>query len=68
MRHVPQDVMKRKAMEIDKSKMDRARDGKAPSGYVPSSMSSLSVSGARSGPDLDITPTYSRCARVSGFY
>lgn len=59
-----QDVMKRKAMEIDKSKMDRARDGKAggPGAYVASSMSSLSVSGARSGPDLDLTPTYTRSA------
>ena len=54
--------MKRKAMEIDKSKMDRARDGKAPSStYVPSSMSSISISGTRSGADLDsITPTYNR--------
>ena len=61
-----QDVMKRKAMEIDKSKMDRARDGKAPSStYVPSSMSSISISGARSGADLDVTPTYSRSAPVS---
>ena len=53
-------------MEIDKSKMDRARDGKAPSAYVPSSMSSLSVSGARSGPDVDLTPTYSRCGFLLG--
>ncbi|CAL8470044.1 g9586 [Coccomyxa elongata] len=56
------DVMKRKAMEIEKSKMERARDGKAGgvSAYVPSSISSVSVSGVRSGVDQDSTPTYSR--------
>lgn len=55
--------MKRKAMEIEKSKMERARDGKAGgmSAYNPSSISSISVSGGpRSGTDQDITPTYSR--------
>ncbi|KAK9915694.1 hypothetical protein WJX75_002778 [Coccomyxa subellipsoidea] len=55
------DVMKRKAIEIEKNKMERARDGKAGvSTYVPSSISSISVSGNRSGADQDATPTYSR--------
>ena len=59
--------MKRKAMEIEKNKMERARDGKAGgvSAYVPSSISSVSVSGVRSGVDQDSTPTYSRCADAS---
>jgi hypothetical protein len=57
--------MKRKAMEIEKSKMERARDGKGiASMYVPSSVSSISVSGTRSGADLDVTPTYSRQAAL----
>lgn len=61
-----QDVMKRKAIEIEKNKMERARDGKAGvSTYVPSSISSISVSGNRSGADQDATPTYSRCANFS---
>ena len=55
--------MKRKAIEIEKNKMERARDGKAGvSTYVPSSISSISVSGGRSGADQDATPTYSRSA------
>lgn len=58
--------MKRKAMEIEKSKMERARDGKAGgvSAYVPSSISGVSVSGVRSGVDQDSTPTYSRCGNA----
>lgn len=55
--------MKRKAMEIEKTKMERARDGKGVTGaYVPSTMSSVSVGGPRSGVDLDSTPTYNRHA------
>lgn len=54
--------MKRKAMEIEKNKMERARDGKGVTGaYVPSTMSSVSV-GPKSGVDLDSTPTYNRHA------
>ncbi len=55
-----QDVMKRKAMEIEKSKMESARAGKmGTSTYVPS-MSSINVTNNRSATDLDLTPTFSR--------
>lgn len=52
------DVMKRKAVEIDKGKLDRAREAKSPmAGYAPTSMGSA----AGRGSDLDSsTPTYSR--------
>ena len=52
--------MKRKAMEIDKSKIDRTRDGKPSAAY----MSGSGVSGGmgRSGMDSDSTPTYARYA------
>ena len=52
------DVMKRKAMEIDKQKIDRearARESRAPA-YVPS------TTPTRSRLDDDTTPTFSRYA------
>ena len=56
--------MKRKAMEIDKSKIERARDGKGGAGgFVPSGgISSGGMGGGGRGIDLDTTPTFSRCA------
>ena len=56
--------MKRKAMEIDKSKIERARDGKGGAGgFVPSGgISSGGMGGGGRGIDLDSTPTFSRCA------
>ena len=57
-----QDVMKRKAMEIEKSKIESARTGKAgTSAYAPSNMSSITINNNRSNTDLDLTPTFSRC-------
>ena len=52
--------MKRKAMEIDKSKIDRTPDEKPSAAY----MSGSGVSGGmgRSGMDQDSTPTYARYA------
>ena len=56
-----QDVMKRKAMEIEKSKIESARTGKAgTSAYAPSNMSSITINNNRSATDLDLTPTFSR--------
>ena len=56
--------MKRKAMEIEKSKMESARTGKAgTSAYAPSNMSSITINNNRSATDLDLTPTFSRYAR-----
>ena len=53
--------MKRKAMEIEKSKMESMRAGKmGTSAYVPSGMSSINVNNNRSATDLDLTPTFSR--------
>ena len=55
------DVMKRKAMEIDKQKIDRearARESRAPA-YVPS------TTPTRSRLDDDSTPTFSRYAAFS---
>ena len=58
-----QDVMKRKAMEIDKSKIERARDGKGGAGgFVPAGGISSGMGGGGRGLDLDTTPTFSRCA------
>lgn len=56
--------MKRKAMEIDKSKIERARDGRGSGGsFVPSGgISSGGMGGGGRGIDLDTTPTFSRCA------
>ena len=56
-----QDVMKRKAMEIEKSKMESARAGKTgTSAYTPGGMSSITINNNRSTTDLDLTPTFSR--------
>jgi len=57
--------MKRKAMEIDKSKIERARDGKGSAGnFVPSGGISSGMGGGGRGGGLgdDSTPTYSRSA------
>ena len=58
-----QDVMKRKAMEIEKSKIESARTGKTggTGGYNPSGPSSININNNRSTTDLDLTPTFSRC-------
>ena len=56
-----QDVMKRKAMEIEKSKIESARAGKTgTSAYTPGGMSSITINNNRSTTDLDLTPTFSR--------
>lgn len=58
------DVMKRKAIEIDKQKLDRearARESKVP--YVPS-VSSISAGGRSPMHNDDNTPTYSKCASI----
>ena len=55
------DVMKRKAMEIEKSKMENVRAGKTGnSAYTPSGVSSININNSRSTTDLDLTPTFSR--------
>ncbi|CAL5218817.1 g546 [Coccomyxa viridis] len=55
------DLMKRKAMEIEKSKIESARAGKTgTSNYNPSGPSSINISNNRSATDLDLTPTFSR--------
>ena len=55
------DVMKRKAMEIEKSKIESARAGKTgTSAYTPSGVSSININNNRSTTDLDLTPTFSR--------
>jgi hypothetical protein len=57
--------MKRKAMEIDKSKIERARDGKGSAGnFVPSggiSSGGMGGGGRGGGLDLDSAPSFSRC-------
>ena len=57
--------MKRKAMEIDKSKIERARDGKGSAGnFVPSggiSSGGMGGGGRGGGLVLDSAPSYSRC-------
>ena len=53
--------MKRKAMEIEKSKIESARAGKmGTSAYTPGGMSSITINNNRSATDLDLTPTFSR--------
>jgi hypothetical protein len=62
------DVMKRKAIEIDKQKLDRearARESKVPA-YVPS-VSSVSVGGRSPMHNDDSTPTYSKYAQFLCF-
>ena len=50
------DVMKRKAMEIDKSKVERTREALS-SGYVPSAAASVPASRS-----IDLsTPSFNRC-------
>lgn len=55
--------MKRKAMEIEKNKMESIRaDKTGGSGYGPGGMSSFNINNNRSAADLDLTPTFSRYA------